>query len=162
MGQQQGKQNERADPHPSQQGPASPHTTKPTPPTGPKPMSPKKGPEQKSVEPTSEAEAPINPATRTLINSKLTVDQFELLTVVGKGLLNYIHPFFYYSDCSFLCPMKGSFGKVMQVRKKDTGKIYAMKVLKKKSLIARKQIQHTITERRVLEEIDHPFVVSLR
>ena len=50
----------------------------------------------------------------------------------------------------------------MQVRKKDTGKIYAMKVLKKQQLVQRKQVAHTITERHVLEEIDHPFVVSLR
>jgi len=30
---------------------------------------------------------------------------------------------------------KGSFGKVLQVKKKDTGKIYAMKVLNKKKYI---------------------------
>ncbi len=50
----------------------------------------------------------------------------------------------------------------MQVRKKDTNAIYAMKVLKKQTLVARKQVAHTQTERRVLEEIEHPFVVSLR
>src|SRR5438128_9821328 len=50
----------------------------------------------------------------------------------------------------------------MQVRKKDTGKIYAMKVLKKQQLIARKQVAHTKTERKVLEEIDSPFIVSLK
>lgn len=57
---------------------------------------------------------------------------------------------------------KGSFGKVMQVKKKDTGAIYAMKVLKKDHLIKRKQVAHTKTERKVLASIDHPFVVSLR
>ena len=36
---------------------------------------------------------------------------------------------------------KGSFGKVMQVKKKDTGKIYAMKVLKKAQLVKRKQVR---------------------
>eukprot|EP00456_Euglypha_rotunda_P056226 TRINITY_DN4612_c0_g1_i13.p1 TRINITY_DN4612_c0_g1~~TRINITY_DN4612_c0_g1_i13.p1 ORF type:complete len:352 (-),score=53.39 TRINITY_DN4612_c0_g1_i13:106-1161(-) len=70
----------------------------------------------------------------------MTVDDFELLKVVGKG----------------------SFGKVMQVRKKDTGKIFAMKILKKEQLVARKQVAHTQTERKVLEDIDHPFIVSLR
>ncbi len=70
----------------------------------------------------------------------LTVDDFELVSVVGKG----------------------SFGKVMQVRKKDSKQIYAMKVLKKQHLIARKQVDHTKTERRVLERVDHPFIVSLR
>lgn len=57
---------------------------------------------------------------------------------------------------------KGSFGRVIQVRKKDTGKIYAMKVLKKEQVIKRKQFEHTMAERRILEDIDHPFIVSLR
>ena len=50
----------------------------------------------------------------------------------------------------------------MMVRKKDTKKVYAMKVLKKQHLIARKQVAHTQTERKVLENIDNPFIVSLR
>lgn len=55
-----------------------------------------------------------------------------------------------------------SFGKVIQVRKKDNGRIYAMKVLSKTGVISRKQYQHTLTERKILEELDHPFLVSLR
>jgi len=35
---------------------------------------------------------------------------------------------------------KGSFGKVMQVKKKDSGQIFAMKVLRKEAIIARKQV----------------------
>jgi serum/glucocorticoid-regulated kinase 2 len=50
----------------------------------------------------------------------------------------------------------------MQVRKIDDGKIYAMKVLKKKTLVKRKQVVHTQTERKVLAAIDNPFIVSLR
>merc|ERR1719410_180383 len=73
-------------------------------------------------------------------NKKLTVNDFEFLKVVGKG----------------------SFGKVMMVRKRDDQKIYAMKVLKKKALVKRKQVIHTQTERRVLSGIDNPFIVSLR
>lgn len=76
----------------------------------------------------------------SVMNDHMIVDDFELLKVVGKG----------------------SFGKVMQVRKKDTGDIYAMKVLKKEQLVKRKQVAHTKTERKVLESIDHPFIVSLR
>lgn len=74
------------------------------------------------------------------LNEKMSVDDFDLLKVVGKG----------------------SFGKVMQVRRKATGKVYAMKVLKKQQLVARKQVAHTQTERKVLQNIDHPFIVSLR
>lgn len=50
----------------------------------------------------------------------------------------------------------------MQVRKKDSGKIFAMKVLKKAQLVARKQVAHTKTERKVLEDISHPFISSLK
>eukprot|EP00808_Paulinella_micropora_P030886 g70897.t1 len=78
--------------------------------------------------------------TGAKLNTKLTKDDFELLKVIGKG----------------------SFGKVIQVRKKDTGQIYAMKILKKEQLVARKQVEHTRTERKVLANIDHPFIVSLR
>ena len=35
----------------------------------------------------------------------------------------------------------GSFGKVMQVRKKDNGRVYAMKVLQKANIIRRKQVR---------------------
>jgi len=45
---------------------------------------------------------------------------------------------------------KGSFGKVVQVRKKDSNKIYAMKILKKDMVIRRKQYEHTLSERRIL------------
>eukprot|EP00753_Platysulcus_tardus_P015852 PLAT5312.1.p2 GENE.PLAT5312.1~~PLAT5312.1.p2 ORF type:complete len:336 (-),score=148.10 PLAT5312.1:31-1038(-) len=48
------------------------------------------------------------------------------------------------------------------VRKRDDGKIYAMKVLKKKNIFEKRQEEHTRSERRILEEIDHPFIVSLR
>lgn len=57
---------------------------------------------------------------------------------------------------------KGSFGKVMLVRKADTGDIYAMKVLSKASVVHRHQVEHTKTERNVLEYIHHPFIVRMR
>lgn len=69
----------------------------------------------------------------------VTKDDFELLTVIGKG----------------------SFGKVMQVRKKDDGKIYAMKVLRKDTIIARKQVTHTKSEKNILMKIQHAFIVNL-
>jgi serum/glucocorticoid-regulated kinase 2 len=48
------------------------------------------------------------------------------------------------------------------VRRKTTGAIFAMKVLKKKHLIRKKQVKNTERERRILETVDHPFIVSLR
>jgi protein-serine/threonine kinase len=60
---------------------------------------------------------------------------------------------------------KGTFGQVYQVRKKDTGRIYAMKVLSKKVIIQKKEIQHTIGERNILVRTattDSPFIVGLK
>ena len=57
---------------------------------------------------------------------------------------------------------KGSYGKVLLVEKKDDKKIYAMKILKKKAMIKRNQVTHIKTERRIMELIDHPFIVKLR
>jgi serum/glucocorticoid-regulated kinase 2 len=55
----------------------------------------------------------------------------------------------------------GSYGKVLLVRKKDSGKHYAMKILKKKHLKEKKQVKNTWAERKILEKIHHPFIVKL-
>lgn len=76
-------------------------------------------------------------------DDKLTVNDFVLLKVVGKG----------------------AFGKVMLVRKKEgtcAGKTFAMKVLKKRDIAEKGQIEHTKSERSILCEIRHPFIVRLR
>ena len=75
-----------------------------------------------------------------LRNGQVTVDDFELLKVLGKG----------------------SFGKVFLVRLIPTGGIYAMKVLKKSEVVRRRQVEHTKAERRIMEGVDHPFIVQLR
>ncbi|KNC98853.1 AGC/PKA protein kinase [Spizellomyces punctatus DAOM BR117] len=55
----------------------------------------------------------------------------------------------------------GSFGRVHLVRLKSTGKYYAMKVLKKAEIVKMKQVEHTINEKNILEQIDFPFLVSM-
>ncbi|KAI4843753.1 kinase-like protein [Aureobasidium sp. EXF-8845] len=60
---------------------------------------------------------------------------------------------------------KGTFGQVFQVRKKDTQRIYAMKVLSKKVIVQKKEIAHTIGERNILVRTataDSPFIVGLK
>uniref|UniRef100_A0A8C4GUJ5 Ribosomal protein S6 kinase n=1 Tax=Dicentrarchus labrax TaxID=13489 RepID=A0A8C4GUJ5_DICLA len=68
---------------------------------------------------------------------------FELLKVLGKG----------------------GYGKVFQVRKVSgatSGKIFAMKVLKKAMIVRNaKDTAHTKAERNILEEVKHPFIVDL-
>jgi serum/glucocorticoid-regulated kinase 2 len=70
----------------------------------------------------------------------MTIDDFELLKVVGKG----------------------SFGKVMQVRKKDTGRIYALKTIRKAHIVSRSEVTHTLAERTVLAQVNNPFIVPLK
>ncbi|KAI9734674.1 MAG: Serine/threonine-protein kinase [Cirrosporium novae-zelandiae] len=60
---------------------------------------------------------------------------------------------------------KGTFGQVYQVRKKDTQRIYAMKVLSKKVIIQKKEVAHTLGERNILVRTamaDSPFIVGLK
>ena len=70
---------------------------------------------------------------------KVTIRDFELIKVIGKG----------------------SFGKVLLVRRKKSKRLYAMKVLNKQNIMQRNQVVHTLTERRVLGQIKHPFIVTL-
>lgn len=56
---------------------------------------------------------------------------------------------------------KGTFGKVLLVRNLETDKLYAMKVLDKSSINIMNQEDHTKTERKILENIKHPFIVTL-
>ena len=57
---------------------------------------------------------------------------------------------------------KGSYGKVLLVKKNDSDEVFAMKMLKKEYIARRNQIEHTRTERSILEKVNHPFVVKLR
>ncbi|KAL1744423.1 putative serine/threonine protein kinase [Schizophyllum fasciatum] len=70
----------------------------------------------------------------------LSIDDFELITVIGKG----------------------SFGKVMQVRKRDTSRIYALKTIRKQHIVTRNEITHTLAERMVLTQVNSPFIVPLK
>jgi len=51
---------------------------------------------------------------------------------------------------------------VMQVKMKADGKVYAMKILKKAAIIARNQVEHTKAERKILQALQHPFLMTLR
>ncbi|KAF0538295.1 AGC/AKT protein kinase [Gigaspora margarita] len=73
-------------------------------------------------------------------NVPLTIDAFDLLKVIGKG----------------------SFGKVMQVRKRDTSRIYALKTIRKAHIVSRSEVNHTLAERTVLAQINNPFIVPLK
>ena len=58
-----------------------------------------------------------------------------------------------------------AYGKVFLARKRrgaDCGQLYAMKVLKKATIVRnQKDTAHTKAERNILEEVKHPFIVDL-
>ena len=64
--------------------------------------------------------------------------------------LHYFLPYFFFNE-----------KKVYQVRKKDTKKIYAMKVLNKKTIFDRGEVEHTKAEKSILQKLCHPFLVNL-
>ena len=61
---------------------------------------------------------------------------------------------------------KGPIGKVMTVRRNVNREVYVMKVVKKKALVDNTQCKdmriHTSKTRKILSNLDHPFIVSLR
>jgi serum/glucocorticoid-regulated kinase 2 len=50
----------------------------------------------------------------------------------------------------------------MQVRKRDTQRIYALKTIRKAHIVNRGEITHTLAERLVLSRVTSPFIVPLK
>lgn len=57
---------------------------------------------------------------------------------------------------------QGAFGKVFQVRKRNTSEIYAMKVMRKDKIMEKDHAAYMKAERDILTKVDHPFIVQLR
>ncbi|UMM40607.1 hypothetical protein L5515_017168 [Caenorhabditis briggsae] len=91
--------------------------------------------------------API-PAARTIdffatsAGAPLTVDQFRLISVLGRG----------------------HFGKVILSQHNPTSNYYALKVLKKGDILGRDEVESLMVEKRIFEvssRARHPFLVNL-
>lgn len=66
------------------------------------------------------------------------------------------------SDFSFIKTLgTGSFGRVHLVRSCHNTRFYAIKVLNKDRVVRMKQVEHTNSEREMLERVRHPFLVNL-
>jgi serine/threonine protein kinase len=50
----------------------------------------------------------------------------------------------------------------MQVRKRDTSRIYALKTIRKAHIVSRSEVTHTLAERTVLAQVNNPFIVPLK
>ncbi|KAK4599016.1 hypothetical protein RGQ29_009200 [Quercus rubra] len=70
---------------------------------------------------------------------KICVDDFELLTIIGRG----------------------AFGEVRLCQEKKSGNIYAMKKLKKSEMVKRGQVEHVRAERNLLAEVASHCIVKL-
>lgn len=73
---------------------------------------------------------------------EVSIDDFKLIKVIGRG----------------------AFGKVMLVQKKGTDDLYALKSIRKEDIIQKDQIEHTKTERKILEYVifsQKTFIFSL-
>lgn len=75
-----------------------------------------------------------------LESRSINIKSFTLITVLGRG----------------------SFGQVLLMEKKDTEKIYAIKVIHKRHLLNSQKKNHALMERKLLAQITSPFVVKLR
>ncbi|OHS95634.1 AGC family protein kinase [Tritrichomonas foetus] len=69
----------------------------------------------------------------------LTMNSFDILSVIGRGF----------------------YGKVMLVRMKNTGMLYAIKTVHKSRLISSQKVHTIFNERNILVKSNHPFIVDL-
>ena len=65
------------------------------------------------------------------------------------------------AGCVALRLGEGGFGTVMLVRKKNSGKLFALKMLEKSRMTKRGIADRVISESVSLQQIRHPFVVTL-
>ncbi|KAI9099282.1 kinase-like domain-containing protein [Phlyctochytrium arcticum] len=104
--------------------------------------------------PSTAGTSPVNPAGHTIAPS--------LPAVPGASSVVKKRQKFSLQDFNLDRTLgTGSFGRVHLVRLKATGKYYAMKVLKKSEIVKMKQVEHTVNEKNILEQIDFPFLVSM-
>lgn len=80
-------------------------------------------------------------ASHQLVQSKLVLSNFHLVRTLGTG----------------------SFGRVFMAKRKDEPKAppVAIKRLKKAVVIRQKQVDHIVSEKKILQMIKHPFTVNL-
>ena len=68
-------------------------------------------------------------------------DDFEQIKVIGRG----------------------GFSRVVLARKKDSGRLYALKIMKKSRIMREKKLKPIMSERSILEQLNthHPFIIKL-
>lgn len=77
--------------------------------------------------------APLHP----LHKERTSIDDFDIIKPISRG----------------------AFGKVFLARKRTTGDLFAIKVLKKLDMIRKNDVEHILAERNILITVRNPFVV---
>lgn len=55
----------------------------------------------------------------------------------------------------------GTFGRVQLAKHRETDQYYALKSMYIPSIIAKHQVEHVHHEKRILEQLNHPFIVKM-
>ena len=76
----------------------------------------------------------------TFSSMKVTMNDFKIISVIGRGY----------------------FGKVMLCENKATGELIAIKTVQKWKLVQSNKIQTVLIERSILEQVNFPFIVSMK
>ena len=80
-----------------------------------------------------------------------TIDRFTITTNIPK-----------ISDFEILKPItKGGFARVYLAKKKSTSDLFAIKVLKKKDMVEKNQVDRVFIEKNILADVSCPYVVRL-
>ncbi|KAF2270176.1 Pkinase-domain-containing protein [Lojkania enalia] len=93
---------------------------------------------QQQPQHSSMPQPPMQPQVR-VTKGKYTLGDFQIQRTLGTG----------------------SFGRVHLVQSKHNQRFYAIKVLKKAQVVKMKQVEHTNDERRMLQQVKHPFLITL-
>jgi serine/threonine protein kinase len=81
----------------------------------------------------------VNATNSSTPKSKQTINDYHIMNTLGSG----------------------SFGRVHLVRSKLDNKFWAMKALKKSEIVKLRQVEHTVNEKQILEELNMPFLVKM-
>ena len=74
-------------------------------------------------------------------NGEISKEDFDQIKVIGRG----------------------GFSRVVLARKKDTGRLYALKIMKKERIVREKKLKPILSERMIMEQLTarHPFIIKL-
>ncbi|KAF8526012.1 AGC/PKA protein kinase [Hysterangium stoloniferum] len=120
--------------------------------------------------PSSSSLAPSITTTRTSLSdefdsptSKQSFPPIPQVQMTEHHLpLGNVHPSFKLSDFAIQRTLgTGSFGRVHLGRHRESLRFYAIKVLSKEKVVRTKQVEHTKNERRLLQDVHNPFIVTV-